>query len=269
MTDMKDFRVLRESLDRFAGVTVVPTLDGGRKCGETGQLVSIAFAREIAETRLPRVLSFSNDIGQFLSFVVRAGRIVSLVAPTSTDFCPADSPVFNQVLTVESPELIADVARILSCFLTKATDISVRSQYVSGGGGHAEAGVLVETLLPDDSPMPGPNDRLATFVAATRDCVRSIVRAEGGGVTEQRGAPEELSVLNGLAASELAGQDAYEFDPDAQSCVILGHPSDDGMAVLCGAVGDALVFVTFAHSDCDVVLQAWYQSRRPAALGVV
>ena len=218
--------------------------DGRRLC--PGATPAEAFCREITETHLPRILRFANAADRDLTLIARAGRVLAL----------GDHP--DSLLTPDADATLAEARQTVAGFLRQAGAIRVIHDYLDSDPGVA-TGVAPGLLI---APDPARGDAapldMADFLHVIRPSALALLHAQGGTVTETAGDPALGTVLQELAARELADT------PDLsgpESCVIFGGLDDADPVLLCGQAAGDLVFVAAAPSDLPELLDLWTRAR--------
>ena len=239
----------------------VAVLDGARVLPiEKGAEALEVLKQEVAETQMPRVLTFLNEREEQLALEVAGGRVLRGADGTTPQLVDAHARM-EAFLSARRGDDQAAIMNVIRSFAAQRQSLRVQTAYLPGADSDdLTLGFDLGPLLAQAADKRGSNDppnppTVAALVRNSRTLATAGLCAINGRTTEEFGAPHVIARLSALAALE---GDQAPADPNATAhFVIYAGPPEGGSSVLCATKGNALGLLCFEHDSLAAVLEAW------------
>lgn len=200
---------------------------------------------EVAETQLPRRLTFSDAKGRQLTLLVTAGRVLCGAEPTSTALLEGhvSSVAFMSGRRVDDQSAIV---RVTQAFAAQTDRIEVHSTYDPMAEAQAAQGFELDAqaVTPAGTDEEAPGVEETTLTDIIRLCEANAAAGlvtQDGQASYSFGSEADVSLLEALAQKE-ALQPSQTEGP---RCVIYASHPKEGRAVLCASQGNTLGLLSF------------------------
>lgn len=202
-----------------------------------------AMRTEIAETQLPRRVTFRNGSDDTLAFEVVAGRVL------------------------RTPEDLSLMHARIDGFVRNPTVLRVETERLEPGEAALEVGIALDDLFSVPTPLDpvgasqSPPDVVTGFLEASRAQCRAGLAVINAETTFSYGDDAQLAKLHSLAEVEKNGdvassEAAFAAGYPSQCVVYSSHPLE-GCTVVCVSHAETLGFAILSQDALGPVLDLW------------
>lgn len=227
-----------------------------------------AICKEITETQLPRVVTFSNDCHDSLSFEVVSGRAIRLSEPVSGEFASGvDGFSFQSALTAEISK--ERVLALGNSFAARTKSLRIQSKVVAPPSNALEVDQCLTALWADHfAPIHSSSESsLIGFMQQCEQIAKAALVIEEDLPVFSYGSDEVLARLATLSNSALFESQRAEFaalsDSDAPGCIMYSNGPDASESVLFTFDGSLVGIVLFETSKLGDMYRLWGASHLP------